>query len=247
MTDICKLCLMEADLRKSHIVPEWCYRATYDDRHRAIVKRAEISSTHFIQKGWRQRLLCQKCEARFSRWESWFARFWKESPGLPESMSGRTTDQQIFVMDGVDYAPFKLFHLSILWRASVASGPDFDNVSLGPYEEKLRLMLVADNPGTEDVYPVYGMVLTHDDGSVVHEILSKPQRAKLERVTVYYSAYAGCEWTWIVADRSEKITGALRVAANALTVRRGGKLRLWVRNFQECNTIKLWQEQSRGT
>jgi len=240
----CKLCLAQAELRQSHIVPEWCYRPAYDEKHRALVKSTEFSATKFIQKGWREFLLCQNCETLFSKWESWFCTFWNESPGLPADMIGKTTEQHLFSMDGVDYAPLKLFHLSILWRASAANRREFDNVSLGPYEEKLRHMLLAEDPGPEDHYPIYGIVLTNDDGSVVHEMVSKPQRADIPRVTVYYFVYAGCEWTYYVTDHPDSLDRCHREVAREMTVRTGKSLRLLVRPFQDCNTIKIWREQA---
>ena len=36
--------------------------------------------------------------------------------------------------DGLNYEVLKLFFLSVMWRASVASHPLFDNVRLGRYE-----------------------------------------------------------------------------------------------------------------
>jgi hypothetical protein len=41
------------------------------------------------------------------------------------------------VIRGLDYSTFKLFHLSVLWRASVSSGPDFASVRLGVHEERI--------------------------------------------------------------------------------------------------------------
>ena len=52
----------------------------------------------------------------------------------------------------VEYEPFKLFHLSVLFRASVSTLPTFADVSLGPHEERLRNLLLARRAGPEDQF-----------------------------------------------------------------------------------------------
>jgi len=156
-----------------------------------VQKSGKLWQSSFIQKGWRERLLCRSCEGRFSQWEHWFAAFWK---GAPDSTLNNDPlgGGQIYARNGVEYGPFKLFHLSVLWRASVASREEFGTVSLGPYEEKLRRLLLAGDPGPDDHFPVYGAALVGLDGSAMPGLMSKPQRAKLPRETVYYAVYAGC-------------------------------------------------------
>jgi len=43
----------------------------------------------------------------------------------------RQQDNKI-IIEGIDYAPFKLFLMSVLWRASVSTLEFFKLVSLGP-------------------------------------------------------------------------------------------------------------------
>jgi hypothetical protein len=47
-----------------------------------------------------------------------------------------------FVIKSYDYKIFKLFVLSLLWRASVSNRDSFALAKLGPYEDKLRLILL---------------------------------------------------------------------------------------------------------
>jgi hypothetical protein len=57
------------------------------------------------------------------------------------------------VIQGLEFKKFKLFQNSLLWRASVASGPMFSEVDLGSHEEKLRKMLLNSDPGDPYDYP----------------------------------------------------------------------------------------------
>jgi hypothetical protein len=60
--------------------------------------------------------------------------------------------QSLFTeINGLDYAMFKLFHLSVLWRAGVSTREEFRNVKLGSHEDVIRQMLLRDDPGARQV------------------------------------------------------------------------------------------------
>ncbi len=66
-----------------------------------------------------------------------------------------------------DYATFKLFHLSVLFRASVSSLSTFQEVNLGAlHEERIRQMLLNEDPGKDWEYPILGF-------AVLNKIMSK--------------------------------------------------------------------------
>lgn len=48
----------------------------------------------------------------------------------------RKREGKLVHLTGLEYSPFKLFALSVLWRAGVSSLKDFEQVSLGPHEIK---------------------------------------------------------------------------------------------------------------
>jgi hypothetical protein len=137
----CALCLSNGPLRDSHIISEFLYSSLYDDKHRFHVLEAGEKYTDFKQRGYYEPLLCQSCETKLSVWES-YAR-------------GALTGGRLFQyrregnitwVEGIDYTRFKLFQLSILWRAGVAKDEFFRKVSLGPHAETLRGMLLAEDP-----------------------------------------------------------------------------------------------------
>ena len=45
----------------------------------------------------------------------------------------------------------------------VSTLPEFDTVGLGPYEEKLRLMLLAGDAGPARHYPIFATVLSDEN------------------------------------------------------------------------------------
>ena len=114
MIGFCRLCGREAELRLSHIMPELLYRPSYDEKHRATELIADQGRQRFLQKGHRERLLCDDCEGCVGGYEKYFADAWFRGGLRPERPKER-----IVHVAGLDYRLFKLFHLSVVWRAGV--------------------------------------------------------------------------------------------------------------------------------
>lgn len=137
----CALCLEERPLRESHIIPEFVYESIYDDKHRFHTLGVDQRAA-YEQKGLREPLLCQRCETKVSVWEGYARSVFSGSAPVRFEHQGALT----WLCD-LDYKPFKLFLMSILWRAGVARGPFWTRVRLGPHAETLRRMLWEERPG----------------------------------------------------------------------------------------------------
>lgn len=146
MNGECRLCLQEAELRNSHVIPEFVYTAlgVYDEKHRFCAFSTDPNvrvDTH--QKGLREKLLCDTCEGRLNVWETYAKKVL--FGGVALDVEG---DEQLgAIAHGVDYEKFKLFAMSLLWRASVSTLETFENVTLGPHEDKLRRLLLVGDAG----------------------------------------------------------------------------------------------------
>jgi hypothetical protein len=194
----CKLCLKEKPLRQSHIIPEFLYRQIYDDKHRVFGERVDGKLYNILQKGIRHRLLCANCELLIGRYENYFAREWYELKRLPEEIYGNA-----LMLDGLDYSNFKLFHLSILWRASVAPGWEFQEVSLGPHEEKLRNMLLSAAPGSENEYRILGIVLLFPGSrEIFDEVIITPHFSRIGGLNTYLFLFGGCAWSYVISKHT---------------------------------------------
>lgn len=232
MLDICKLCHETVEIRESHIIPELCHKGLYDEKHRALKLRAgDLDKPPWIQKGIRDRLLCDVCEGRLNRIETSFDKFWYHSPALPP----RVPAQGISIQ-GFDYVTFKLLHLSVLWRASVSRLKEFGAVSLGPYEEKLRRMILDLDPGPPTHFPIVGQVLVdpEDNYRVVHSLVAMPHRSRLDDAHAYLTCYAGVEWVCFMTDHPTRM---LRDLGEALP-QRCGKMLLRARDYRRSNTVE---------
>ena len=230
----CKLCGVRKDLRNSHVFPEFLYKPTYDKKHRAIRIEIDTKRKILVQKGIREPLLCEECEQHLSKIERRFKNSWYDSGRLPNIVS-----EDFLVLKGFDYVQFKLFHLSILWRWSVSSIGEFSTVNLGPHEDRIAQLIRAEAAGDECQYRFWGQVLVHDDNRIAHDIVSRPQEAKLEGHRVYYACYGGCEWTFFVSSHST-------AAYNEVCFRDDGSIALLRVPFMECNSVEIIAEELQG-
>jgi hypothetical protein len=192
----CALCLRERDLKLSHIIPEFLYESLYDDKHRLhILSALPEEKNQLKQKGERERLLCDECELLFSKYERYASLF----------LGGRLPievrrEDNLLIFSGIDYAKFKLFQLSILWRAGVSTLPLFERVQLGPHSERLRILLLVEDPGPAELYACIMWVLTTSTGVVPALIMQPTQVRNLGKPT-YRFTMGGLMWVYFVTSQ----------------------------------------------
>lgn len=225
---ICKLCLLQKGLRHLHIIPEFCYKPLYDLKHRVIEISLEdsLEENFDLQKGYREYLLCGDCENLISKHETYFSNTWYQQKKLPDRIA-----DELLEVNGLDYAKFKLFHLSILWRADISS--KFARVKLGHrHEETLRKMLLNGEPGPEDRYSFFTAVLTHDNDNIVHSLILKPVRRKSkDGHQIYVFTFGGCARYYFVSSHSTRNHLQFHFSHE-------GRLSLVKKKFYELNHIR---------
>jgi hypothetical protein len=199
---ICALCQSEVErLEDSHILPEFIYKRSnvYDDqgRMRYVVLSEGISELK--QKGLREPLLCRPCEGRIGKWETYASRVLYR--GLMDSKARQGPDNVTF-LPGVDYSKFKLFQLSILWRAGVARRAEYSEVDLGEHEPLLRTALLGSDPRGIHFFPT--SITRLDPVAVEHfRIVGVPEKNTIATVPVYHLLTGRIWWTWFVTPEMD--------------------------------------------
>lgn len=183
---VCRLCLKEAKLSRSHIIPEFCFSTMYDENHRFIeVANVREGITRKGQKGYTERLLCAECETYFNRFERHTRRLFVDP--LPARKTGSNRERNFL---NLSYTNTKLFFLSILWRSSVSTHETFKHVDLGPHEEPLRQMLLNGDAGTCQQFGV--MVLTlHFDKQHFRDLIVEPTYMRIDGRRCYRFVFMG--------------------------------------------------------
>lgn len=177
----CRLCHSKAKLKDSHVVPEFFYHLCYDEKHRFHLTPSPKTSNapRIEQQGLRERLLCGKCETMLSVFEGHAKNVLFETETFRRTFLPSRT-----VVHGVNYARFKLFLLSMLWRASVSSLETFQCVKLGPHEETLRRMVLEALPGGPFDYPTELVICSKVAEELRHNI-APPLRFRIHTYITY--------------------------------------------------------------
>jgi len=153
-----------------------------------------------VQKGFREHLLCQECETQLSKYEGYTTRLIQNIDNFQKDLSG------LFVYsNNVDYRQFKLFQLSILWRAGVSRHKMFSQVKLGSkHEERIRCMLVEENPGR---FLDYGCFITmFPNAQKTDKIIWSPVELRLDGHNGYKLMTGNLMWYFFVTSHMPNIT-----------------------------------------
>jgi len=179
----CKLCLEDKQLIAAHIIPESLYAPLRKDSKIPRMYSTEEGSfpkrspTGIYDSG----ILYADCDNRIGDWDN-YAQAVLLTPldryGEPADLSR----QEVFVISDLDYDQFKLFFVSLLWRADQSSHPFFQGVDLGPWRERAREMILNADPGEPDEFGVFLVRYEHPlaVGTIYH-----PERTRPEGINCY--------------------------------------------------------------
>ncbi len=226
-TGICKLCKETRELRYSHVVPEFFYRYLYDEKSRGLLVNGPFD-IETIQKGHREYLLCAECEQLLNVYETYVAKIWKLD--FPKQIGGK-----LFAFRGLDYTRFKLLILSILWRTSVAQDSFFSEVQLGPHEERIRLMILNNDPGDPWTY-AFIPVIQYFENTIVHTV-EQPLTMKKDGFTFYRLVFGGVAWHCLVSSKPARDLG------NYPYFSYDGALYLMTEDIMQSPGIKAFREK----
>jgi len=239
--DVCRLCLNVGELRYSHIVSEFLYEPLYDEKHRFLgirpISRDAGKPERTLQKGIREYLLCDECEKGLAEYERYSAGLLRSLPPTAHRRPG-----EILEITGVDYQAFKLFQMSLLWRAGIASHPVFQEVDLGPHEDRLRTMITDGDPGEPWEYGCV-MVALRGPGTI-ERVMRPPRKMRMIGHFAYSFIHWGLLWFYVVSHHANSLsgqgsflskTGVLTLHVGTTTA--GDFMSEWKRNLVQVGVI----------
>lgn len=210
----------------------------YDDKHRyKILSTFERHNPKVSQKGIKERLLCEDCEKFLNE------NYEKYANSALKNMKFEPIEKDINKVSGLDYKRFKLFLLSILWRAAVSSKIAFEGVTLGPHEEKIRKMIID---GFPDKYYKYGVSFIEllDDNKRNTQFIDSPEMMKHNSIRIFRFVFGGFMWFFTVGShRLDELKESLMLKEDgtALVMRKNifecGYIRNFAKNLKEMGRI----------
>jgi hypothetical protein len=98
-------------------------------------------------------ILCSECDQKMAPWDAYaqevlIHRFAEASK---IHLQGRIVARRI---ENFDYRRLKLFFISLLWRSSVSRHDFYKRISLGPFEGRLKTMILTGDPGGSQDFAV---------------------------------------------------------------------------------------------
>ena len=198
----CRYCGEFRPLIKAHIFPESFYRpildsgevpTLYSTREAEYPRKAPIG---VYDTG----ILCASCDGAMGLYDDYAKRILFDTPMEPYPHGPARLIQEY------DYAKLKLFFLTLLWRAGISTHRMFEQVTLGPHEDRLLAMIKAGNPGSSEEYSV--IVMSFDD-PCARELGLQVFRAR-KRGALNYYRFNAAGYTFFIKVDARATVGAFR-------------------------------------
>lgn len=161
------------------------YKGLFDEKHFIApvdlieFKRKKLQPNGFYDSD----ILCDDCDRKllgslesYSSIVIWGGKARQDQYPAFEKKANQL-NQKFLHLTNVNYTKFKLFLLSIIWRASISKQMIFDSVSLGEHEDKIRKMILENDPGRSYEYPVGVFVLTENSNHPT-KMIANPIKVK---------------------------------------------------------------------
>ncbi|MDP3043098.1 MAG: hypothetical protein Q8N21_01715 [bacterium] len=181
----CKLCGGYKDLCKAHIIARPFFKFLYPDhvangtlialsQFQNKYRKIKVPAAGMYDSG----ILCAECDNVFGKYDKYAAEI------LLKAEFDETPEKEGYVLNTYDYKKLKLFFLSLVFRGSVSKHKAFERILVGEeHEQKIRDLLLAEKPGTEDEYSVF---LAKFDDSIRIPFATKnipnPRKIRLEGI-----------------------------------------------------------------
>ena len=210
----------------SHIIPEFIYKPLYDEKHRFhVLSTYKKVGKLKEQKGIRENMLCSECEQHTSRYESYARKVL--FGGVPIVVQN---DGPGIIVSEIDYKLFKLFQLSVIWRASASEHSMFKDVRLGPHENTIRQMIISDDPGEEEKYCCVMMGIKYESDAM-DSFIDQPEKRRIDGHVIYRFIFGSIAWIYFVT--SHRIPRLI----NDFILKESGSARIAFKDIQEMDCI----------
>lgn len=231
----CKLCNTVAPLCRSHIVPEFAYNPIKNENDQIMSVGKRVKK---VQTGYYERMLCRNCEALLSEYERVFKQDWMDTVPPDFSYIRSNPLRDSISVSIPNYDKFKLFHLSVLWRAAVSDGFKAGAMTLGPHADKLRVLVKDANPGNSGDYPFIAALNLDEHYQPVATVtqLAKGD-GRFEGHHYYMMSYCYCDWIFVIARPGPDWMADLETKN-----RENNEFTLLTSSYKNSKSFNLWKQ-----
>jgi hypothetical protein len=158
---VCRFCNQERRLIDAHIIPRSFFEFLYhpEDEAPLLMFSYKLKSARPKPVGsFDKNILCQECDAKIGKWDGYAKGIFIDSHPVPHPKFS----DRLYTITRADPELIMLFFLSIIWRASISSQPEFRKISLGPFESEAHQMLIS----AKVTEPFEMVLLKYSEGSL---------------------------------------------------------------------------------
>ncbi len=206
-TGTCLLCGKFGELAKiSHIIPKFMYKGMENQTNKiavTILKDSVKTETEIEHRYFDKNIICLDCErVKLSQLDNYGNRVLFGDQKLIDSFRSSTLEypeMKVCMIENFDYLRFKLFLLSVLWRANISKQMFFENINLSSRAELLRQAILSkDLSLCEDVrISIFGLMF---DRNKLMKVIPKPRHIITESIDVYLFMIYGIVYNFIYKD-----------------------------------------------
>lgn len=192
----CKLCRQKKDLiKKSHIIPGFMYKGMFDENDKLVLQPFRQGT---VEKWERTKspkgeyeggLLCKECDnILLGHYFEDYACKAMYGGGLLENECPIFKKCDGFIKcEQLNYHKYKLFLLSVLWRASISKRIFFSEISLEyEHEEEIRNMILSRDAGVISKYPIF-ICSYANNLNLPKELIAQPRQILTTEGLRFYS------------------------------------------------------------
>lgn len=151
---ICQGCGLNKVLIKAHAIPE-SFFVKMRSEHGVPKLMTDVKGVYPKKAPigvYDNQILCRECEDRFQVVDDYGQKLLLQSKSEHEELKVGGNVHGFRVKD-VEYEKLKLFLISVLWRASLSNHSFYSRVNLGPYQQKAKDLIWANDPGEQTDFP----------------------------------------------------------------------------------------------
>jgi hypothetical protein len=214
----CKLCNETKKLiKKSHIIPDFFYKelGLYNDKHQIHKleanefiksKKFKLTPTGDYEGG----ILCRECDNELiGKLEDYGRRVLfgnlRSNQAIKINKYIKFNGFEFSICENVDYTKFKLFLLSILFRACISSRDIFREADILQRDlEAIKKMLINNNPGKVNEYPI--VILSYlNDKTMPIDLIFQPIKSVTPEETLITFFIGGLVFIFNITDNYSDI------------------------------------------
>ena len=236
---ICKLCDLEKDIIRSHIIPDSFYREIKKGSggNFVLINNDPNSKMQVSQTGVWEHLLCAECDNKLGRYDGYALNFCKQYWGTI------ITNEKRLIASNVDYKLMRLFQISVLWRAQITTRYEFQSSKFHPkHEARLKQMILNEDIGKYYEYGCF-LYLNVDEGKVLKYLIKTPSHYTFKGFNGVDFTFGGFTWAFLVNSHMEKFP------FNDYLLQDGKDVPITIAEFYKLKThrslLKQFQEQGK--